>query len=162
MKRLAGISYGVTVLTLCLLLAGCSNGGAIIDKNTDIENQNWTYVNRIRFDVKVDDNQVPYTLYLNLRVGADYKYSNIFVLVTENGPGKPVESKRYEFTLAGKDGQWLGEGSGNLYSYQLPFVTGYKFPAKGTYTFYIEQNMRDNPLRGVSDAGLRISPLNGQ
>ena len=162
MKRRRSIGYAVLALTVGLLLAGCSNGGAIIDKNTGVENQNWTYVNRIRYDVKVDDNQVPYTLYLNLRVGTDYKYSNIFVLVTEDGPGTPAESKRYEFTLAGKDGEWLGEGSGNLYSYQLPFVTNYKFPAKGTYTFYIEQNMRDNPLRAVSDVGLRISPSNKQ
>jgi gliding motility-associated lipoprotein GldH len=146
------------VCAILLFCAGCSNGGAIIDKNTEIENQNWAYVNRVRFDVKVDDDNTPYNLYLNLRVTADYKYSNVFVLVTESGPGVSAAAKRYEFTLAAKDGQWLGEGSGNLYSYQLPFVSNYKFPAKGTYTFYIEQNMRDNPLRAVSDVGLRISP----
>jgi gliding motility-associated lipoprotein GldH len=142
-----------------LFCSGCTNGGAIIDQNTEIENQNWTYVNRVKFDVKVVDAGAAYNFFLNLRVTGDYKYSNIFVLVTESGPGAPAATKRYEFTLAAKDGQWLGEGSGNLYSYQLPFVSDYKFPAKGTYTFYIEQNMRDNPLRAVSDVGLRIAPV---
>jgi gliding motility-associated lipoprotein GldH len=160
MKRAAGIIYVLSLLAAALLFGGCSNGGAIIDNNTSIENQNWTYTNRVRFDVKVENNRIPYTLYVNLRVGAEYKYSNIFVLVTESGPGLPANAKRYEFTLAAPDGQWLGDGSGNLYSYQMPFVSDYKFPGQGTYTFYIEQNMRDNPLRAVSDVGLRISPTN--
>jgi gliding motility-associated lipoprotein GldH len=43
-----------------------------------------------------------------------------------------------------------------LYSYQVPFLIDYKFPVKGTYTFVIEQNMRDNPLREVNDVGIRV------
>jgi gliding motility-associated lipoprotein GldH len=43
-----------------------------------------------------------------------------------------------------------------MYSYQIPFKTNYRFPAKGNYKFEIEQNMRDNPLRAVSDVGLRV------
>ena len=42
------------------------------------------------------------------------------------------------------------------------FRTNYKFPAKGVYHFYIEQNMRDNPLREVSDVGLRVPLPLGQ
>jgi gliding motility-associated lipoprotein GldH len=160
MIRMPRIVYGLLFTVAAMLFGGCNNGGAIIDQNTGIENQNWTYVNHVRFDAKVDNNRVTYSLYLNLRVNADYKYSNIFVLVTESGPGLPATTKRYEFTLAAKDGQWLGDGSGNLYNYQMPFVSDFKFPGQGTYTFLIEQNMRDNPLRGVSDVGLRISPTN--
>jgi gliding motility-associated lipoprotein GldH len=96
---------------------------------------------------------------MNLRVTADYKYSNLFVLITQTGPDKKTKIKRYELTLANKGGEWLGEGSGNLYTYQLPFLTNYKFPLKGTYSFYIEQNMRDNPLREVSDVGLRVEKV---
>jgi gliding motility-associated lipoprotein GldH len=139
-----------------LLFAGCGDSKSIIDKNTEIDNHDWTYLSKIRFDVKIDDSNIPYNLYANLRVTADYKYSNMFVLVTQVTPDKQTKTSRYEFTLADKDGQWLGEGSGSLYSYQLPFLTGYKFPVKGVYTFYIEQNMRDNPLREVSDVGLRV------
>lgn len=136
-------------------IAGCSDPGAIIDQNTAIDNHNWTYANRIGYNVKIDDETIPYNLYLNLRVTAGYKYSNMFVLVRRSGP-KLKGVTRYEIKLANPDGEWLGEGSGNLYSYQVPFRTGFKFPAKGTYHFQIEQNMRDNPLREVSDVGLRV------
>jgi gliding motility-associated lipoprotein GldH len=43
-----------------------------------------------------------------------------------------------------------------MYSYQINFKENYKFPAKGTYIFELEQNMRDNPLDHVSDAGIRV------
>ena len=142
-----------------LLLAGCTTKNAIIDQNSEVPDHNWTYLNKFKYDVKIDDEKTPYNLYMNLRVTADYKYSNIFVLITQTGPDKKAEVKRYELKLANKDGEWLGKGSGNLYSYQSPFRTNYKFPAKGVYHFYIEQNMRDNPLREVSDVGLRVEKV---
>ena len=97
----------------------------------------------------------PITYSINLRVTGDYRYSNMFVLLKRSGP-KLKAVTRFEIKLANPDGQWLGQGSGNLYSYQVPLITNFKFPEKGIYQFEIEQDMRDNPLREVSDAGLRV------
>ena len=139
-----------------LSVTGCTDKSAVIDTNAEVLNHNWSYLNKFKFPVKIDEEGLTYNLYMNLRVTGDYKYSNLFVLISQTNPNKKTIVKRYELKLASKDGEWLGKGSGNLYSYQLPFITNYKFPAKGTYTFAIEQNMRDNPLREVSDVGLRI------
>jgi gliding motility-associated lipoprotein GldH len=144
------------LLSVALLLSGCSDQNAIIDQNTEIGNNNWSYVNKIKFPVKIDNADVTYNLYFNLRVTADYKYSNLFVLLYQTNPDKKTATTRYEFKLANKDGEWLGDGSGNIYSYQIPFRSNYKFPAAGVYEFEVEQNMRDNPLREVSDVGLRV------
>ncbi|RYU89319.1 gliding motility lipoprotein GldH [Mucilaginibacter terrigena] len=148
--------FGVLVAFGIFGAQGCSDPNAIIDQNAEISNHNWSYVNRVKFDVKIDDISVPYNLYFNVRVSGSYKYSNIFALLMQTSPGKKTHTTRYEFKLANKDGEWLGSGSGNLYSYQLPLRTKYKFPAKGIYHFEIEQNMRDNPLHEVIDAGLRV------
>ncbi len=154
MKR--GLKFIFPMAVLLLLFGGCADTAAVIDQNKEIVNNNWSYSNKIKYTVKIDDGQMPYNLYLNLRVTGDYKYSNVFVLIYQTGPdGKPT-GVRYEFKLANPDGEWLGQGSGNLYNYQIPFRLNYKFPAKGAYTFQIEQNMRDNPLHEVSDVGLRI------
>ncbi len=136
--------------------SGCTDPNAVIDRNVEIVNNNWAYTNKVKIEVKIDDEQIPYNLYLNLRVTADYKYSNMFVLIQQINPNKRSAATRYEVKLANPDGEWLGDGSGNLYSFQTPFKTNYKFPAKGTYIFQIEQNMRDNPLKEVSDVGLRV------
>lgn len=143
-------------ISFFFILPACNEPGTLIDQNTDISNQNWTYFNKIKTDVKVDDTAVPYNIYFNLRHSSVYKYSNIFVLVHQTSPDHQTKTLRYEFKLANPDGEWLGNGSGNLYSYRLPLYTNYRFPAKGTYSFTFEQNMRDNPLREVADVGLRV------
>lgn len=151
LKRYSGL------LLLVLLLTGCTDN-AIIDVNKEVSDRNWSYIKKIRIPVKIENEKQAYNLYLNLRHTADYNYSNIFILIHQSGPGIKPTTERKEFQLAYTDGEWLGSGSGNLYSYQLLFRKNYVFPAKGTYLFEFEQNMRDNPLREVSDVGLRVEP----
>src|ERR1700761_1334670 len=116
------------ILSACAItLPGCRDNNAVIDENVEIANHNWTYINRAKFTVKINDEKVPYNLYMNLRVTGDYKYSNIFVLISQSGPGISNASKRYEMRLATKEGEWLGKGSGNLYSYQESFLVNHMF-----------------------------------
>lgn len=155
MKAVRKVFFLILPALGMLFTSGCTDPNAIIDQNTPIENHNWSYANKIKHSFKIDDTSVPYNLYINLRVTGNYRYSNMFVLVRRNGP-KLKGLTRYEIKLAKPDGEWLGQGSGNLYSQQVSILTNYKFPEKGTYEFEIEQNMRDNPLREVSDVGLRV------
>ncbi|MDB5285918.1 MAG: gliding motility lipoprotein GldH [Mucilaginibacter sp.] len=155
MQYLKVLFCGLIALVL-FAAQGCTDPKTVIDQNTELPNHNWAYINRIKYNVKIDDETVPYNLYFNLRVTGSYRYSNIFVLFHQTSPGKKTATTRYEYKLANKDGEWLGSGSGNLYSYQMPLRTQYKFPAKGVYHFEIEQNMRDNPLHEVGDVGLRV------
>lgn len=148
-------------LFMMLSGSGCTDPNAIIDQNASIGNLNWSYANKVKYDVKIDDPSTPYNIDINLRVTGNYRYSNIFMLVRRNGPGLN-STTRFELKLAAQDGRWLGTGSGNLYSFQVPIITNFKFPAKGTYHFEIEQNMRDNPLREVSDVGLRVEKATAQ
>ena len=156
MKRALNFFFVAAAVITLLLTPGCTDGSRVTDENTEVPGHNWTYAGNFKYPVKIEDEKIPYNVYMNLRVTADYKYSNLFVLITQTGPDKKPAIKRYELKLANKDGEWLGKGSGNLYSYQLSFLTNYKFPEKGTYRISIEQNMRDNPLREVSDVGLRV------
>ncbi|MEP6614247.1 MAG: gliding motility lipoprotein GldH [Mucilaginibacter sp.] len=123
-----GLILYFLLLSACLLLfTGCSDRNAIIDQNAEVADHNWTYLNRFKFTFKIDDEKAAYNLYINLRVTGGYKYSNLFVLVSQSGPGIKDASKRFEMKLANKDGEWLGEGSGNLYSYQEPFLINHKW-----------------------------------
>lgn len=147
------------VLNLCWL-ASCDNAGAITDTNQAINARNWSYVNRIKVPFVIDDLNSSYGLYINLRHTGDYRYSNIFLRIHTRSPNGKVLSERKEFRLALPDGQWLGTGTGNLYQYQLPLTENYQFAQKGQYVIEIEQNMRDNPLKEITDVGLRIKKNN--
>jgi gliding motility-associated lipoprotein GldH len=141
---------------LMLSLISCQDSVTIADTNIELEKRNWSYSEKIRIPVKIEATDISYNLYLNLRHSAEYKYSNIFILIHITGPDGKKSTERREFKLALADGEWLGSGSGNMYSYQINFKEKYKFPAKGTYIFELEQNMRDNPLDHVNDAGIRV------
>jgi gliding motility-associated lipoprotein GldH len=155
-------SFIICLSAMLMLAVGACNvtdQKMIVDQNNQIDNQNWSYNNKVISDFTIADESALYNLYFNLRVTPDYRYSNIFVLIHQTGPDHKTITTRFEFKLANLDGEWLGQGTGNLYSYQLPFKTRYRFPTKGKYRIQIEQNMRDNPLHEVSDAGLRVEKV---
>jgi gliding motility-associated lipoprotein GldH len=139
---------------------GCQDTQTIADNNVEISGRNWSYTEKIQVPVVIKDETIPYNLYVNLRHTSNYKYSNIFILIHITGPDKKKITERKEFKLALPDGEWLGSGSGNMYSYQLPYKENYKFPSKGKYIIELEQNMRDNPLDYVTDAGVRVEKAN--
>lgn len=146
--------WGIIFSFFCLY--SCQNPGTVTDSSQAIKNRSWSYANKIRIPVEIVDETASYNIYINLRHTGDYKYSNIFLRIHTKGLTGKAISERKEYTLAYPDGQWLGKGSGNLYSYQLPFKENFRFPRKGKYLFEIEQNMRDNPLKEVTDIGLSI------
>lgn len=134
-------------------LTGCTS--SIIDSNVEIPERKWTYRNHIRTAYEIKDSTKVYNLYFKLRHTADYRYSNIFILAHFKD-GKNKITKRYQYRLAKNDGEWLGSGSGNIFSYRLPLLTNYRFANKGKFEIEIEQNMRDNPLLEISDVGISI------
>jgi gliding motility-associated lipoprotein GldH len=153
------ISYLFVVL-LAIVLASCQDQLAIVDTNIELDKHNWSYTEKVRIPLSIKSADIPCNLYLNLRHTSDYKYSNIFLLIHITGPDGKKSTERREFKLALPDGEWLGSGSGNLYSYQILFKEDYKFPLKGKYMIELEQNMRDNPLDYITDAGIRVEKSN--
>jgi gliding motility-associated lipoprotein GldH len=145
----------VIVLAGMQLLTGCDTSMEV-DTIMEIPKRNWTYVNKVKAAIDVKEVTSRHNIYFKLRHTADYRYSNIYVLFHLKKGGKTL-SRRYEYRLAQPDGQWNGSGSGNLYTYKLPLLTNYSFGSAGRYELEIEQNMRDNPLKEISDVGISIS-----
>ncbi len=141
---------------LALSFFGCTSNN-LADTNLEMPDLNWLYTNKLTAVVNVKETNKTYNIYFKLRHSASYRYANIYVLLHFTSPYKKTVSTRYQFKLAKPDGQWLGKGSGNLFSYNLPLLTNYKFAKAGNYTLAIEQNMRDNPLAEISDAGLMVT-----
>lgn len=140
---------------VALLLQGCDHG-ALLDSNAAIDDRGWSYEVTPEFDLQVEDTTAAYSLALNLRHTGNYKYSNLFILLHVISPDKDTVTNRFEFTLAAPDGRWLGDGSGNIYSYSIPFSDSTHFRKAGLYRFLLEQNMRDPVLKGIEDVGLRV------
>ena len=114
------------LMVAATLFAGCNNG-AVIDSFEAIPNKNWTYIKPIKANITVEDSAKAYHIYVNFRHTVDYKYANIWLRFHVIGPKLKDEPLRQEFQLAESNGEWLGSGSGNLFSYQLIFKETFSF-----------------------------------
>lgn len=143
-------SYG-----MIFFFASCTNN-AVYEENRAISERSWSYDEKPRFDVHIDDNKPKYNIYINLRHTNEYDFSNIFVLLHEKGSKLADTAYRKEISLAQLDGRWLGNSAGSIYEVQYLAKENFTFPDTGVYTFVIEQNMRQDPLKDIVDVGIKV------
>ena len=74
-----------------------------------------------------------------------------------------VISDTLEYEMAYPNGDWMGQGFGDVYESKLWYKENVRFPETGTYQFKIRQAMRKNgnvngisELQGITDVGFRI------
>jgi len=142
-----------------LLLVSCSQN-AIFDETIEVDEAGWYKDELARFDIVIEDSVSTFNYYLNLRHTVDYRYSNLFVFLKTTYPNGNVSRDTIEFLLADKSGKWFGKGWSKIKDNSVLLVEGIKFPLKGAYTFQIQQAMRDDTLKGISNIGIRIENSN--
>ncbi len=120
-----------------------------------VDASGWNWEDTKKFTFTIDEDQHYYNLICGLRITSEYKYSNIWMLYTIKGDNGYERKDQFQLILSDNIGRWKGRGVSNLISYQEPFLTHLKLK-KGTYTFEITQNMRDEELEAVNNIGLQI------
>lgn len=137
-------------------LQGCGEHN-LVDTNQSMPENSWSYAKSLKTIVRVKDANVPYQVFFKLRHTSAYRYANLYVVMHLKGAGLNKHT-RYQFKLAKPSGEWIGKGSGDLFTNTFPLLQSLRFPKPGKYSIEIEQNMRDNPLTGISDVGLMVTP----
>ena len=145
----------LTLLVATVSLTACDEA-RIFEENIDIPENQWDQKNKIKFDVQINENKIPYNFYINLRHAGDYPYNNLFMFLTTKTPGGKISTDTLECVLAKPDGDWLGDGSGDIFDHQILFKKNVQFPEKGLYHFELEQAMRIKKLPLVMDVGIRV------
>ncbi len=149
------IRSGIYVFMVVCLVSSCDSS-RLIDENIDIPNQAWYYKNKLNFDVNITDTNKTYNVYVNLRVGSDYKYSNCFIMVHQTYPNWQSKKERKELVLLDERGKWLGNGLGDIFDFQIPIYKQMRFNQKGIYKIELEQNMCEDTLTPIYAAGIRV------
>jgi gliding motility-associated lipoprotein GldH len=140
---------------LLFFLSSCDKA-RIIDENKDMPAYGWYYKNKLGFDFEIKDTNRVYNVMVNLRVGNEYPFSNLFVMLNQTSPTQKLVSERKEISIINESGIWQGKGLGNLYDFQVPVMERMRFKEIGLYHFELEQNMRLDTLPHIMAAGLRV------
>lgn len=128
-----------------------------------------------RFDIT--DTTATYQIQICVRHTQQYPYQNMWLFVN-NQPAneslhtaldsakmaldstelaKPTVQDTIEFYLANDRGVWLGNGKNGLTEMPVLYEEAYRFAHSGEQVITIQQGMREEPLRGVSDVGVIVT-----
>ncbi len=131
----------------------------VFEENIALPDHRWNRTNVLVFNVEISDTVNPHNIYVNVRNGGQYQYSNLFLFVRTVSPTGHWIRDTVECTLANEKGRWLGSGLGDIATLKIPYKMNVRFPYQGLYTFEIEQAMRTEELKHMFDIGLRVERM---
>ncbi|CAH0996421.1 hypothetical protein EMA8858_02553 [Emticicia aquatica] len=144
-------------LLLSLYCLSCDSN-AIFKSYEDFKDTNWFVKTIPTFTFKVEDEKIPYNIFLLIRNASQYPYNNLYITrYIYDQDGKQISNRLEEILLFNpKTGKPLGEGLGDIYDHKVISSRNFKFPKKGQYTIKLKQYMRQDPLPYVMSVGISI------
>ena len=149
------------------LLSSCTKIN-LYEKVVPVPAHQWQSSFKPQFTFDISDTTAPYQIYILLRHNNQYKYNNIWINLWGKAQTDTAQKLALELPLASKEG-WLGTGMDDMFEHRIrvgneaskfPFVKpaeeGFYFTKPGTYTFTVEQIMREDPLPYIWNVGLRL------
>ncbi len=149
----------LTTLLVGLLMVGCTEH-VVFQEVAEVPGGSWSRSWKPQFAFDITDTLAQRNIYLDIRHTGDYRFSNIYIFTTLQGPGGHSFTDTVECTLADPTGRWYGKGTGFIFSDRFQAHVLYRmnnrFPRSGRYVFTLEQAMRTEDLQGVIDVGVSV------
>lgn len=149
------------LFTLCITaisIAACDDT-RVYEQITDFEKRQWVITEKPQFEFLIDDVNVKYNLYGDIRNSVSYPYSRFFfTYYLQDSTGLEIQKNLMtEFLFDAKTGKPLGKsGIGDLYDHRFLLLKDYQFNNKGKHRVMFEQFMRMDTLPGILAVGLRV------
>ena len=153
MKR---ISFKLLIFASLIGLLFSCDRNRVFEAYEKLPQTGWDKDSPVVFKIDVTDTVQTQNLYINVRNDIKYKYSNLWLFVKIEQPGKIAVADTFEVILADPTGKWLGEGFGGIKTRQVIYKGGVYFPVSGEYKINIQHGMRENVLQGITDIGFRV------
>jgi gliding motility-associated lipoprotein GldH len=132
----------------------------LYERLKNIPGGSWQSDEKLAFSLEIKDSTREYFIYTTIRHTALYPYRNIWVRLGLQMPGTDsMTTQDFNIPLSNNE-QWLGAGINDVYERRVRlFGNPVRFSKTGTVQFTLQQIMRDDPLPGVLQAGIRIEPV---
>ena len=142
------------------LLAGCGQP-PLVAETSDVPLEGWDSQHSVAFHWDVQDTLLRHDVMLDVRHAQDYPNSNLYLFLTYRFPNGKSRVDTVECTLADARGKWRGSGFGDLVDQRFMLESGIRFPLRGRYGLEVVHGMRNDPVVGVSNVGLRLEAHRG-
>ncbi len=148
-----------SIICCMFLLISCTEERYFED-NYDFNDRIWNMEETAEFNFEIDSVELPYQIKLNIRNTMDYPYRNLYIKYQLKDSSYLMEEKLLNLKLfEDKTGKPYGNHQSDIYSHQLILQDSVYFPEKGKYKIALKQYMREEELKGMVSAGIRIEQL---
>jgi len=152
---------------LVMLLVVSCDYNTVVSESKSLPGE-WNKNETIEFTLPQLDSLKTYNLFVNLRNTNDYRFNNIFLIVSMDFPHGKTITDTLEYKMANPDGSWLGTGIGNIKENKLWYKENVSFLESGNYKIRINHAVRNNgavegvtTLKGITDVGYSVE-VSGQ
>ena len=133
----------------------------LYEKHAAIPGHEWKADYKPQFTFDIQDTTAVYDVMLILRHTEKYGYNNIWLKLTIQPPNDSSQTIRIEKTLATNKDGWLATAMDDIYDHRISInnelaENNVSFKTPGEYTFTLQQDMREDPLLHIMNAGLRV------
>ena len=154
----------IFAIAFIILFASCDDTRVFDEYKT--VGESWHKDSIVSFEFSQKDTVKPYNLFVNLRNNNNYKYSNLFLIVSMEHPNGFTKVDTLQYLMANPDGTLLGDGFSDIKESKLYYKEKFKFSKAGKYKISIQQAVRktgkvtgEKTLDGINDVGFRIENL---
>lgn len=144
---------------LCSTIFSCRQID-LYEKNTPIPNYEWKSSFAAEGSFNITDTISTYNIYVTLRHTDSYEYNNIWLQIGLKNPDDTMRFQRVDLSLGNDQNGWEGTGMNDIWDVRKKLNDqALQFKKPGIYNFEIKQIMRDNPLKNIMSAGMRIEKI---
>jgi gliding motility-associated lipoprotein GldH len=151
------VGLAAIVLLITIVTTSCGGEDAVFEENKEIAGGEWAVDNHVSFEFTIADTLTNHDFFVNVRNSGDYEYSNLYLFVKTTFPNGKSARDTVECILADNTGRWLGSGVGDIIDHQVMYKFKRRFPLTGNYSIDLQHAMREDPLEGILDVGIRIA-----
>lgn len=148
----------VAVICLVVLFAGCDTLD-VFEQSVFFPGNEWKTSNKPSFTFTIEDTVSAYHIFVIFRHGDSYHFNNVWLNISTLAPRDTVKTQLINIPLADNKKGWLGAGMDDVFDHRARITRAPLKLKKGNYTFTLQQNMREEPLQFVLNAGIRVEKV---
>ena len=144
-------------LAVFIFVSACNWTTGVFEKNLEFHDHEWPSSVKPDISFDITDTVSTYNIYVVIRHTDAYHFNNMYVRITVKEPGiTSGKTGDYDLQLATNNKGWIGTAMDDIYDARLLIQPKTRFMKAGTYHISLEQLMREDPLKNVLSAGLRV------
>ncbi len=149
-------SLNKLLFVILLIIISSCNPGRIYEKHIKLKDYAWDKQETFTFTFEVEDISASYDIYIAIRHAHIYPYKNLLVSSVMTTPSGEKRYTDYDLMIKDKNGDFLGDGMGDLWDITIPVRKNFRFHEKGKCTIEFENRMSKVRTPAIMEVGLIV------